>query len=170
MNFKNKWLIGAVSAALIAATTHWEGVRYMPYQDVGDVWTVCEGYAGKDVDPKKVYTPAECSKLLTTQLSAHGQAVLNCVNVPLNQNQFDALTLFTYNVGGAAFCGSTVAKKLNAGDYHGACEGLLAWDHAAGKEIPGLLARRKYERDWCERPITPAPLPASTPTKKEVTK
>ena len=153
MNFKNSWLIGAVSAALLAATTHWEGVRYVPYQDVADVWTVCEGYAGKNVVPGKIYTPAECNTLLKTQLAAHGAAVLKCVTVPLNQNQYDAFTLFTYNVGGGAFCGSSLLKKLNTGDYVGACNGLLAWDRADGKEIPGLLDRRKFERDWCLRPV-----------------
>ena len=75
------------------------------------------------------------------------------VKAPLNQNQFNAFTLFTYNVGGEAFCRSSLLKKLNAGDYAGACNGLLAWDRADGKVVPGLLARRKFERDWCLRPV-----------------
>jgi len=153
MNFKNTWLVGLVSAALIAATTRWEGTRYVPYQDVADVWTVCDGYAGKDVIRNKTYTPAECTALLTTQLKSKGEEVLKCTNVPLNQNQFNAFTLFTYNVGGEAFCRSSLLKKLNTGDYAGACNGLLAWDMADGKVVSGLLARRKFERDWCLRPI-----------------
>jgi lysozyme len=154
MNFKNKWLIGVVSAALIAATSRWEGTRYVPYRDVGDVWTVCEGYAGKDVVPGKTYTPAECKALLTTQLKSKGEEVLQCTTVPLNENQYDAFTLFAYNVGSEAFCKSSLLKKLNAGDYVGACNGLLAWDNVDGKPVAGLLARRRFERDWCVRPVT----------------
>ena len=65
------------------------------------------------------------------------------------RREHDAYTLFAYNVGGSAFCGSSLLKKLNAGDHAGACNGLMAWDVAGGKRIKGLTNRRDYERRMC---------------------
>lgn len=42
-------------------------------------------------------------------------AIAKCVKVPLTQSEYDAYTSFAFNVGGSAFCGSTLVKKLNAG-------------------------------------------------------
>jgi lysozyme len=68
------------------------------------------------------------------------------VNVPLTQNQFDALVCFVYNVGSGAFTTSTMLKKLNAGDYVGASEQFIRWNKQAGKELPGLTRRRLAEK------------------------
>jgi lysozyme len=150
MNNANKWLAGAAaSAALVAGANLWEGTKYLPYEDVVGVWTVCQGYAQPDVVRGRTYTPAECADMLKTQLAAHSAAVLRCVSVPILQREHDAYTLFAYNVGGAAFCGSTLLKKLNAGDHVGACNGLMAWDVAGGKHVKGLTNRRDYERRMC---------------------
>lgn len=148
-NPRNKWLIGSVGAALIAGAALWEGDRYTPYEDIVGVLTVCQGYTGPDIVRTKTYTPNECRTILKRELGEHGAAVLKCTNVPLSQNQYDAFTLFTYNVGGTAFCKSSLLKKLNSGDYVGACNGLLAWVYAGGKYVQGLYNRRKFERDIC---------------------
>lgn len=149
MHPANKAGIALVSAALIGAVTMLEGTRYVPYEDVVGVWTVCEGYAGWDVQRGKTYTRAECDALTRTQLAKHGAEVLRCTNVPIKQNEYDAYTLFAYNVGGPAFCRSSLLKKLNAGDHVGACNGLLAWDMAGGKHVYGLARRRQFERRMC---------------------
>ncbi len=152
-NSRNNWLAGSLSATLIAGACYWEGTRYVPYEDVVGVWTVCQGYAKPDVVRGKTYTPVECADMLRNQLYEHGVAVLSCTNVPLNQHQYDAFTLFTYNVGGKAFCSSSLLKKLNKLDYTGACDGLLAWDMAGGKHVKGLHNRREYERKLCLSPM-----------------
>ena len=149
MNTANKWLIGVTSAGLIAAASMWEGTSYVAYEDVAGVLTVCQGYAQPDVVRGRIYTAAECSDMLKTQLAAHGAAVLRCATVPLSPHEYDAYTLFAYNVGGAAFCGSSLLHKLNAGDHAGACNGLLAWDMAGGKRVAGLANRRRAERNIC---------------------
>ncbi len=156
-NSQNRKLAGvaALSAALISAACLWEGTKYVPYEDVVGVWTVCQGYAKPDVVRGKTYSKEECGRLLKTQLAEHGDAVLRCTDVPLNRHQYDAFTLFTYNVGGNAYCKSSLLKKLNAGDYAGACEGMLAWDMAGGKHVRGLYNRRKFERDLCLKPMEP---------------
>jgi lysozyme len=65
----------------------------------------------------------------------------------LNQAQFDALVSLVYNVGGGDFAKSKMLRKLNAGDYQGAPEEFLDWDHAGGERIPGLTIRRRKEHD-----------------------
>jgi lysozyme len=97
----------------------------------------------------KTYSKAECDGLLKTKLAAYGSAVLKCVNVPISENEYSAYTLFDYNVGSAAFCGSSLLRKLNAGNHKAACDGLLAWVHADGKFVQGLANRRRFERDLC---------------------
>jgi lysozyme len=57
---------------------------------------------------------------------------------------------FAYNVGAQAFCGSTMARKLRAGDMPGACAELSRWVYAKGELLPGLVRRRAAERAMCE--------------------
>lgn len=153
MHPNNKIFLGAVSAALIGATVLWEGdvpkQGMMPYKDIVGVLTTCHGYAAPDVVMRH-YTKTECTYLLRRELAIHGQGMLNCVNVPLTQYQYDAFTLFTYNVGVGAFCGSkSVLKPLNEGNYAQACKGLLRWSYAGGKYVQGLNNRRQYEYKMC---------------------
>lgn len=157
MQAANKAGIALVSAALIGAVTQLEGTRYVPYEDIIGVWTVCEGYAQADVVRGKTYTRAECDALTGKQLAEKGAAVLRCTNVALKQREYDAYTLFTYNVGAEAFCHASLLKKLNAGDHVGACNGLLAWDMAGGRHVPGLAKRRAFERDMCLASLTTTP-------------
>lgn len=151
MNLKNKALVSVFSAALLSATMLWEGGYVAtPYDDIVNVLTVCAGHTGNDIVRGKKYTEAECKKFLENDLKAHRDAVYKCVDVPLTSYEFDAYTLFTYNVGASAFCSSTsVLKKLNAGDHEGACNGLLKWSYANGKYVQGLNNRRQHERKIC---------------------
>jgi GH24 family phage-related lysozyme (muramidase) len=73
--------------------------------------------------------------------------VLGLVKVPLNSNQFSALVSFSFNVGTGNLQTSTLLKKLNALDYTGAADEFLKWAKAKGQELPGLVRRRKAERD-----------------------
>lgn len=72
-------------------------------------------------------------------------AVAAAVTVPLTQNQFDALTSFSFNVGEGAFRKSTLLRKLNAGDYAGAAAEFPKWNKAGGKVLKGLVRRRAEE-------------------------
>lgn len=158
MNKVNAWLIGSASAALLTAASVWEGTRYTPYDDIAGVLTVCQGHTGPDIVRTKRYTPAECAQYLKDELGTHGAGVLKCTHVPLSRNQYEAFTLFAYNVGTAAFCSSSLLKKLNAGDYVGACHGLMAWNKARVNgvltAVNGLTRRRAFERDMCLRGAT----------------
>lgn len=77
------------------------------------------------------------------------QSIEECIKVPLHQSEYDALASFTYNIGGRAFCSSTLVKKLNAGDYDGACEELKRWVYVKGVKVKGLENRREKEFMMC---------------------
>ena len=62
---------------------------------------------------------------------------------------FGAIVVTAYNIGIAAFCGSSMARKFNAGDKSGACDALLLWTKAGGQFRQGLLNRRNEERALC---------------------
>lgn len=147
----NKWLLAGISATLISATTMWEGTRYYAYHDIVGVPTVCQGYTGPGIIFGKKYSEAECSAFLKKDILEHSNGMLECVKVPLSENEFNAYSLLTYNIGVKAFCGSTAAKRLNAGDRAGACDAILFWKYAGGQVVRGLENRRKYERELCLR-------------------
>ena len=81
---------------------------------------------------------------------SHALDFLVCVNalvtVKINQNQFDALISFSYNLGLGSLQQSTLLRLLNAGNFQAAADQFPRWDRAGGKEGAGLLARRNAER------------------------
>lgn len=108
------------------------------------------GY-GHVVQPREnfpaVLTLDYAEDLLERDLAQFERSVLALTKgVALTQEQFDALVCFTFNVGMGAFAGSTLLKKLKAGDYPGAADEFLKWDHAGGKVLAGLTRRREAER------------------------
>lgn len=140
----------SAAAILVPLVQHWEGTAYKPYRDVANVLTVCTGDT-YDVE-NRTYTKAECEQRLERQLIAHARPVLKCTPSLENRpNALAAASSLAYNIGVSAYCRSTVARRFNAGDIAGACDGFLAWRFAAGREIKGLLNRRKAERKICLR-------------------
>lgn len=66
----------------------------------------------------------------------------------ITQNQFDALCSLSYNIGLPALASSTLLKLLNAGNYSGAADQFLVWNHVNGLVCNGLSNRRTFERSW----------------------
>jgi len=139
------------SKAGLDLTKEFEGLRLTAYRDSGGVWTVGYGHTGPDVRPGMVITQAEADALLAKDAQVAVDAVNRLVMVSLKQNQFDALVDFTLNLGEGVLVRSTLLKMLNAGDFDGAAQQLLAWDHAGGVVMPGLLRRRRAEMDLCNK-------------------
>lgn len=74
------------------------------------------------------------------------KAVSKLVVVPLNQNQFNALVSFAYNVGMANFQKSTLLKKVNKNKDDISIElEFNKWVFAKGVKLNGLVKRRKDE-------------------------
>lgn len=161
------------SASLIAFVGGWEGREHEVYRDIVGVATVCDGITGEDVIEGKVYTNAECDALSEKHIEKHGEGVLSCVKVPLNQNQYEAFTSLAFNVGRGNFCNSGLDEKeprkylidlLNERNYKAACDRIMAYNkirkRVNGKmvfvPVKGLTNRRTAERDLCLKPVLPA--------------
>jgi lysozyme len=63
--------------------------------------------------------------------------------------QAASYTSLAFNIGVSAFCGSTAARKANAGDKLGSCKAILLWVYAGGRKIQGLVNRRNAEYRLC---------------------
>jgi lysozyme len=144
-------IVGAMAAAaLLAFTPVQEGRVLKTYRDIGGVLTYCDG-ATENAQAGRVYTPAECNAQLDRDLERHAAGVLACVRVPLTDGQRVAFVDAAYNIGVPAFCGSSMARRANAGDMVGACDALLLWNRVGGREVAGLTRRRERERELCMR-------------------
>lgn len=124
-----------------------EGLRLKAYKDSVGVWTWGYGSTGPHVTPDKIGTKEEAEQLLKKDLERFEKGVSDLVKVPLNQNQFDALCSFAFNLGLGNLKSSTLLKKLNAFDYIGASKEFERWNRAGGKVLAGLTRRRIAERD-----------------------
>lgn len=122
-----------------------EGIRLQAYKCPAGVWTIGVGSTQPPVTPGEEITKKEAMDRFDHDLSKFEKAVDRLVTVPLTQNQFDALVSFTFNVGEGALTKSTLLKKLNAGNYDAVPAELMKWTKGGGKELPGLVRRRRAE-------------------------
>ena len=129
---------------------HIKGPQYLKaYADIVGVWTICDGDT-KGVRAGMVETEAGCTARLERQLIAHAAPVLKCVpGLKGRDSQLVASVSLAYNIGTGGFCGSTVARRFNAGDWRGGCDAFLMWNKAGGREVRGLTLRRQRERALC---------------------
>lgn len=139
----------SLSAAGLVALATFEGFRSEAYIPVpGDVPTIGFGSTSGVELGDRITVPEALNRLQKDVRDAEN-AVRKCVAVPLMPYEFDAYTSLAYNIGGKAFCDSTLVRKLNAGDYAGACEQIKRWTYAGGKNIQGLVNRRAEEYRRC---------------------
>ena len=128
-----------------------EGKRLNAYDDGVGVWTIGFGTIkypnGVRVKKGDTCTEAQAESYLKNDLVKFENAINRLAKVPLNQNQFDALSSFTYNLGETNLSSSTLLKKLNAKDYAGTADQFLRWNKAGGKVMNGLARRREAERN-----------------------
>jgi lysozyme len=160
--------LSKVGAKLIET---FEGFSSKPYHgkyDPPGVWTIGFG-STKGVGPgTPPISRAQAEARLMREVDATYGAAVNAVRVPLNQNQFDALVLFTYNCGpGAVGTATKVGRHLRAHEYRAAADALLEWNRANGVAVEGLTRRRKAERALFLRPVK-VPRRAIPKAKKKV--
>lgn len=140
-----------VNSAAIKLIKSFEGLELKPYLCAAGVPTIGYGTT-KYPDGHRVslrdsaITESEAEEYLQHDLEVFCKTVEDLVKVSLSDNQFGALVSFTYNVGVGALTGSTLLKRLNAGDYESASDNFLKWTFAKGRFLPGLLRRREAER------------------------
>lgn len=148
-----------ISEKGLSMIERFEGCLLKASNKLDGVWTIGYGqtgsYYGKRVRRGMTTTKAEAHAWLRDHsIKTYEDAVTQAVKVPLNQNQFDALVSFSYNVGVGALKQSTALRKLNAGDYAGAADALTMWTKCNGKVLAGLVRRRKEERALFLTPVT----------------
>ena len=143
----------ATIAAIVAFIGPWEGRRYVAYQDIVGVWTICEGHT-KGVKAGDVATDAQCDEMAAQDVAEHNAGIRACITRPMPQNVEVAFTSLAFNVGVGAFCGSTALRRYNAGDDSGACDALNMWNKAGGRVVRGLVNRRAAESALCKKDST----------------
>jgi len=146
-----------VSERGVAFIGKWEGFRGIPYNDVAGHCTIGYGHLihhgnCSKADRKKwgEINKAEGRELLRRDLKKYEKGVRDLlgfrVRRTLNQQNFDALVSFAYNVGLGAFAGSSMLRLLRARHRGYAAREFDKWVHAGGKRVEGLINRRNAEQ------------------------
>ena len=121
-----------------------EGCELEAYKCAAGVWTI--GYGStKGVKEEDTLTQEEADNLLLHEMQEYEGYINELVKAPLEQNQFDALVSWVFNLGPANLKASTMLKFLNAGDYHLIPSQIKRWNKAGGKVLEGLIRRREAE-------------------------
>ena len=139
----------ALSATALVALALSEGYTPRAVQPLpGDKPTI--GFGTTDgVRMGDTITPPVALARKLRDVQAFEGAIKQCVRVPLSQGEYDAYVSLAYNIGSRAFCGSTLVRELNAGNYDAACKQILRWDRFKGQQIRGLTLRREREYQTC---------------------
>jgi lysozyme len=135
------------SDAGMAMTKAFEGLSLKAYQDCAGVWTIGYGHVGPSLIAGMKISEADAEALLRADLVDAVNCVNRAVNVPIRQNQFDALVDFCFNAGRGNLLQSTLLRKVNLGDFRGAAAQFGLWVHAGGEVVAGLVRRRKAEAE-----------------------
>ncbi len=136
-----------------------EGYRYNAYWDpYGHCWTVGIGET-QNVGPSSTMTYAQALADLKGRLAREYEPALTALGVPLNQNQWDALCSFIWNLGPGSMQWD-VGMDLRAREYATAANAMLAYDHAGGVVLAGLARRREAERALFLQSVPAPPKPA----------
>lgn len=150
-----------ISQKCLQMIKHHEGVRVKPYRCPALLWTCGVGHV---IDQNHIKVPfndrknlpipdgwdrvlsmAEVDDILAKDLVTFERGVLRLCPSGLTQGRFDALVSFSFNVGLGNLQRSTIRMKHNRGEFKEAAEAFMAWTKAGGKELPGLVKRRKDE-------------------------
>lgn len=129
-----------------------EGFRSKPYLCAGGVATIGYGstrYADGSIVAlsDEAISEGEAENLLMDTLTPYERAVSDMVKVDLNQNQFDALVSFAYNLGVGSLKKSTLLKRINSSSFNAAALEFAQWSKAGGKTLDGLVKRRAAEAE-----------------------
>jgi lysozyme len=146
-----------------------EGLRLKAYQDQKGIWTIGYGHT-LGVTPGMVITKEEALSLLDEDADSAESDINRLVKVSLSQNEFDALVGIRFNIGSGYFAGSTLLRKLNAGDKAGAADQFLVWNKLTMPdgtvvESDGHTTRRNRERMLFLTPDGMAPIVAEAVNK-----
>ena len=149
----------------------YEGYRTRPYLCPAHIWTIGYGhvlyqeqirlpmnrvgdYTGMirrefplNAEDNRVWSRDEIEQLFGQDVSSFERGALRLSpNLVDRQGAFDAVVSFAFNAGLGNYQRSTIRMKNNRGDFQGAADAFMMWTKGGGKELPGLVKRRKDER------------------------
>ena len=134
-----------------------EGCKLKSYKCAAGVWTIGFG-STSGVEEGMEISQERADMLLLEDVKVFEEAVNNLVEVDLEQNQFDALVAWTFNLGSTNLKNSTLLKVLNDKNYEGVPEQIKRWNKATvdgeRQVLEGLIRRREAEsllftgEDW----------------------
>lgn len=136
-----------------------EGFRAMSYKALPTepYYTIGYGHYGPDVRFAQVVTQNEAEALLASDLHRFENAVNKYVNrYSLNQNQFDALVSFTYNLGEGCLDQLTDFGRRSIDVV---ASKIPLYCNAGGRKLEGLVRRRKMEQDLFYAPVNTEEVP-----------
>ena len=136
-----------VSQNAIDLIKHYEGFSSKPYYCPAGISTIGYGHVLRKDENFQFITEEDAEAILKQDCSWAEQAVIALTSIPLNQNQFDALVSFVFNLGSGSYQASTLRRKLNRGDAKGAADEFKRWVYAGGIKLKGLVVRRKAEQE-----------------------
>ena len=125
-----------------------EGLATTPYKCPAGVLTIGYGHTGKDVIKGMVITELYADELLKADVAKLEHSLIKSLNadeIEINQNQFDALISFSYNLGLTRLVNSTLWRYLKEGNVKAAAGQFIRWNKANGKVLQGLTFRREAE-------------------------
>ena len=129
-----------------------ESLKFKAYKDIRGILTIGYGHTGSDVTDGLIISKNQAEILLKNDAQVTVQTINRLVKVVLNQNQFDALCSFIFNVGSGNFASSTMLKLINQSNFTDAANEFPKWDKAAGTIVQGLLNRRLKEQELFNSP------------------
>ena len=137
-----------ISKTGIALIKEFEGVVLRAYQCPAQIWTIGIGHTSAagapQVVPGMTITEDQAEQILASDLGQYEDGVNSCIEVDLNQDEFDALVSFAFNCGVGALAESTLRRRLNANEDKPTVfkEELPRWTSGG---MPGLIRRRDAE-------------------------
>lgn len=148
--------INAIGAKGLNLIKQFEGLLLKPYKCPAGIPTI--GYGAtyypsglKVTMQDKAITEGQASTMLMNMLKTYERAVDSFCRDDINQNQFDALCAFAYNVGINALKNSTLLKKVNKNPQDVTIRNeFLKWNKANGRALKGLTNRRIAEANLYE--------------------
>ena len=121
-----------------------EGLKLKSYLCPAGIYTI--GYGHTRTAAAGLTISRQLAEELLMQDIHFAEIAVNSSGVILNQNQFDSLVSFAFNLGSTAFKGSSLLKKIKANASEDEIRYQFSrWVHAKGIPIPGLIARRTDE-------------------------
>lgn len=132
------------SETLKSLIRRWEGLRLKAYRCPAGVWTCGFGSTGRDVTPTTRWTLEQAEARMNQDANAFEKSA-KALCPSLTGNNLAAIADFAYNLGTTRLAGSTLRRKINAGDIEGAKRELSRWVYAGGVKLPGLVLRRAAE-------------------------